>query len=252
MPEGGGAATCRRLLRRGTRWQCCRQKRNSRRKCDDQRSTRACHRRWTHDPPISTLSERRHRDVRGLGSGADALAPEDYTRRTSRGIGRRIPYCGWTCGLAQTFPGALPAPPLPAVGLGLGHTWCFARSSALDHRIRSPGRIAPPHFRHVVAKLAVRWKTATSDPQIPARGLGLQVPDLPLKSIVPHLRPKRSGTTTRTRSTRPGSSEAWCSRRDRRGRGPRARGRSNRPCPPGRIGASLAGSSRPRARDRGP
>jgi hypothetical protein len=124
------------------------------------------------------------------------------------GIGRRIPYCGWTCGLAQTLLGALPAPPLPAVGLGLGHTWCFARSSALDHRILSPGRIAPPHFRHVVAKLAVRWKTATSDPQIPARGLWSPGPDAPLRSIVPHLGPKRSRNTTGTWTY-----EAWEFRR---------------------------------------
>ena len=168
------------------------------------------------------------------------------------GIGRRIPYCGWTCGFAQTLLGALPAPPLPAVGLGLGHTWCFARSSALDHRIRSPGRIAPPHFRHVVAKLAVRWKTATSDPQI---RLGALSPG-PRSATEVHRSTSGSEAveeqTTGARSTRPGSSEGWCSRRDRRGRGPRARGRSTRPCPPGRTGASLAGSSRPRARDRGP
>ena len=79
--------------------------------------------------------------------------------RRSAGLGGSFPLR-----MGQVRVGAPARSPVPTSGSGFGHTWCLARSSALDQRMRSPGRIAPPHRRQVVAKLAVRWKTATQSP----------------------------------------------------------------------------------------
>ena len=107
--------------------------------------------------------------------------------------------------------------------------------------MRSPGRIAPPHRRQVVAKLAVRWKTATQSPLLPrdtrrsgrsrqvaARGLQVpwtrrepggtcraeppwsaSFPPFPSETDRPSATAQRVGVSTRRSAFVPGAAESW-------------------------------------------